>query len=214
MKKIDIPLKLQNKGTQDCGPVCVQMVLEYFGTIRDLESLIKNLKYAKYGTSAYDNGALLLGSGLKVVAITAQPRIFPPEIISSIYSKKDLLKTIGDKKEQSKNQQDKDNLNTFEKFLEKGGEIKLEIPNFNHVKEAIDNGQLVIALLLGQALGKNEGGFHFVIISGYKENQVYITNPLEKSSQQAWFPIDRFLYALHSSTSVELDNGTLLVVSK
>ncbi|MBP6858113.1 MAG: peptidase C39 family protein [Candidatus Pacebacteria bacterium] len=214
MKKIDIPLKLQKEGSMDCGPVCVQMVLGYFGITKDIESLVEKLKYAESGTSAYDNGALLLDSGLKVTAITAQPRLFPPEVISSVSSKEDLLNVIESRKQQVRNQKDKDNLGTFEKFLNKGGSIKLEIPNFNHIKSAIDSNQPVVALLFGQALGKNEGGFHFVVVSGYDENNIYINNPSSISSKNGCFPIDRFLYALHSSTTIEFDNGTLLIVSK
>lgn len=214
MKIINVPLKLQKQGSMDCGPVCAQMVLEHFGVIKDIESLIEKLKYAESGTSAYDNGTIFLDEGFSVRAITAHPKLFPPEIISSISSKEDVLKVLENKKEQVKNQNDKDNLSTFQKFLNKGGEVSLEIPNFNHIKDAIDKDKLVIALLIGQALGKNEGGFHFVVVSGYDDNNVYINNPAPNSSKQAWFPLDRFLYAVHASTTADLDNGTLLIVSK
>ena len=106
------------------------------------------------------------------------------------------------------------NLETFKKFLSKGGEVKLEIPSFDHIKEAIDNGHPVIALLIAQALGSMEGAYHFVVVSGYDESRVYINNPAHNSSQQAWFPIERFLYAVHASTVADFDNGTLMVVSK
>ncbi len=214
MKIIDIPLKLQQKGTQDCGPVCVQMVLEYFGINQDFQSLKDNLLYNESGTTAFDNGSLLLDSGLSVTAVTAQPRLFSPEIISSITSRDLLQEVIAKKMEQVKTVRDKDSLETFKKFLNKGGECKLEIPSFMHIKEAVDNGHLVIALLIAQALGSKEGGYHFVVVSGYDEGRVYINNPAPSSSQQSWFSVERFLYALHASTVGDFDNGTLLIISK
>jgi predicted double-glycine peptidase len=177
MKTISIPLKLQQKGSLDCGPVCVQMVLEYFGINHDFQSLKNNLLYNESGTTAFDNGSLLLDLGLSVTVVTAQPRLFSPEIISSITSKEVLQEVISKKMKQVKTVRDKDNLETFKKFLNKGGQYKLEIPNLNHLKEAIDNGQPVIALLIAQALGSKEGGYHFVVVSGYDEDSVHITNP-------------------------------------
>ncbi len=214
VKIINVPLRLQEVGTLDCGPVCAQMVLEYFGITQDFQSLKDKLLYNEVGTTIYDNGSLLLDLGLKVTAITAQPRLFSPEVIESITSK-DLLNEVIDKKiEKVTTTRDKDNLETFKKFLNKGGGVKLEIPSFSHIKEAIDNGHPVIALLIAQALGSKEGGYHFVVVSGYDEGRVYINNPAQNSSQQAWFPIERFLYAVHASTVADFDNGTLLIVSK
>jgi hypothetical protein len=153
------------------------MVLEYFGINHDFQSLKNNLLYNESGTTAFDNGSLLLDLGLSVTVVTAQPRLFSPEIISSITSKEVLQEVISKKMKQVKTVRDKDNLETFKKFLNKGGQYKLEIPNLNHLKEAIDNGQPVIALLIAQALGSKEGGYHFVVVSGYDEDSVHITNP-------------------------------------
>lgn len=214
MKIINIPLRLQDLGSADCGPVCVQMVLEYFGININLDSLKEDLHYVESGTSAYDNGVLLLDKGLMVTAITAQPRLFPPDIIEGITSEHMLSEVIQNKIDKIKDQKDKDNLATFQKFITRGGKINLEIPSFSHIKNAIDSGNPVIALLVGQALGSKEGGFHFVVVSGYDDTRVHITNPSQRSSQQGWFPIERFLYALHTSTAVDFDNGTLLVISK
>lgn len=214
MKIINIPLKLQQAGSLDCGPVCVQMVLEYFGINQDSESLKSKLLYNEVGTTIYDNGSLLLDLGLKVTAVTAQPRLFSPDKILTITSKDILREVIHRKMGQVTTTRDKDNLETFEKFLNKGGEAKLEIPSFRHIKEAIDNDQPVIALLIAQALGSKEGGYHFVVVSGYDETRVHITNPGPNSSQQGWFPIENFLYAVHASTVGDFDNGTFLVVSR
>lgn len=212
MKKIDVPLYLQAPNSMDCGPVCTQIVLEHFGNRIDLPTLISKLDYGKNGTSAYDNGCLLLGGGLKVCAITAQPLLFPPDVIPTLKTSKDLLGVAAEREE--KFPKDKPILNTFKAFLSDGGKVTLEIPTISHIRAAIDTECLVIALLYGRAMGSMEGGFHFVVVNGYDEERVFITNPLPGSKQQDWIPAEQFLYALHASTTSDIDNGTLLVVSR
>lgn len=212
MKKLNIPLYLQAPRSPDCGPVCVQMALAYFGVERDLPYLQKKLKYNKMGTSAYDNGALLLDEGLKVTAVTAHPMLFPPDLAKNIKSTKDVSKILTAKAKQVPRY--KTGLQTFEKFLSKGGTLKIEIPTEKHIHKAIDVKRPVIALLYGQAMGSNEGGFHFVVVTGYDNKSVFVNNPYPKSKKQTKYPMHQFLYALHTATTADIDNGTLLIISK
>jgi uncharacterized protein YvpB len=74
-------------------------------------------------------------------------------------------------------------------------------------------------LLAGQILsvpvqGSNEGGFHFIVVTGYDEKNVFANNPYPKSKKRTKYPMNQFLYALHTSTTTDIDNGTLLLVSK
>lgn len=196
----------------DCGPVCVQMVLESFGISVELKDLVSRLEYGESGTSAYDNGVLLLSEKLKVKAITAQPLLFSPDTIPEIKTRKDFAKIINARAE--KVPSDKPILDTLTKFLQEDGEMVLEIPTFKHIQETIDASGLIIALLYGKALGSEEGGYHFVVVNGYRDEEVFITNPSPKSQKQGWFPVSDFLYAVHTSTTKEVDNGTLLVIFK
>jgi hypothetical protein len=212
MKKLDVPLYLQAPRSPDCGPTCAKMVLEYFDIKRDLPYLKKKLAYGKMGTSAYDNASLLLDEGLKVTAVTAHPMLFPPDLAKGIKSTKDALKIIKAKAKSTPRYTNV--LGTFQKFLDKGGELKIDIPTEKHVRKAIDSKRPLIALVYGQALGSNEGGFHFVVVTGYDEKNVFVNNPNPKSGKQTKYPMNHFLYALHSSTTTDIDNGTLLVISK
>ncbi len=212
MKIIDVPLHLQADGSMDCGPVCVQMVLESLGISSDLDGLVSRLAYAESGTSAYDNGVLLLSEDLKVKAITAQPLLFSPDTIPSIKTREDVINIANARAE--KVPTDKPILDTLTKFLREGGEMVLEIPTFEHIRDTINASGLIIALLYGKALGSEEGGYHFVVVNGYDDNNVFITNPSPKSQKQGWFPVLDFLYAVHTSTTKEVDNGTLLAISK
>ena len=72
----------------------------------------------------------------------------------------------------------------------------------------------VIGLGFAQAIGKNEGEYHSVIVTGYDENNITINNPWPLSRKQYSIPKGRFLYFIHSSTCVDMDNGTLMIISK
>lgn len=209
MKKIEIEQLYQDVKSKDCGPVCTQMVLKHFNLEENLKSIAEKLSYDDNGTFSFDNGIVLLKSGLKVACITAQPYLFSPDI--QLKNKNEIIDHITSKI--STLPKFEKGINLLKDFISSGGEIKIEIPQIQHIQNAIDNGSLVIALIYGKALGSNEGGFHFVVVNGYDEENVYITNPLT-TAKSGWYPIKNFLYALHSSTMFDVDNGSLLLVSK
>ena len=209
MKTINIPQIYQEKGSQDCGPTCTNMILKYFGIEKDVAQLKDNLRYDENGTSIFDNGLAVLSEGLKATAITAQPYLFSPDL--EFNSKEDVIKRIDERLPRLS--KFKSGLEIFKKYLNSGGELKIEIPSFKHIKEAIDKDSPIIALLYGGALGTKEGGFHFVIVNGYDDGKVLLTNPLV-DAKAGWFPVEHFLYAVHSSTTYDMDNGTLLVISR
>lgn len=210
--KFSIPYISQKKGSQDCGPVCVQMTLEFFGIKEKLSTLKKDLNYTDMGTSAYDNGMLFMKRSFQVTAITAHPMLFSPDHISKIKEKADLVAHLN--KKMKLMTRFKKGIGFIKNFVMRGGKMQLEIPNKKHIQVALEKGSLVIALLDARALGSTQGGFHFVVVSGYKKGFIYVNNPLLESARQAWFPVERFFYGLHASTDADIDNGTLLVVGK
>ncbi len=211
MKKIDIEVFFQTNKTQDCGPVCTQMVLNHFGKGKKLEEIKTKVNYVLGGTYIYDNGLVILNEGLNVELITANPLLFKQEDRAVLKNEKSILKHITAIKR--KKNAKKEALGIFQDFIKHGGKVKVEIPSLDHINKAIDQNKLIIALLYGGALGKNEGGFHFVVVTGYKKGFVYINNP-GKKTRQGWFPEDDFLYALYSSTCADVDNGSLLIVGE
>ena len=209
MKKIDIEVFFQKNKSQDCGPVSTQMVLNHFGRKMKLEDIKKGMTYVAEGTYIYDNGLVVLKEGLKAELITANPLLFKQEDRADLLKPGDILKHLSSlkKKKNSKKQ----SISLFQEFIKNGGRVKIEIPTVEHIRKAIDKNKLVITLLYGGALGRREGGFHFIVVTGYKKGFVHINNP-EKRSRQGWFPEKDFLYALYSSTCVDVDNGSLLIV--
>ncbi len=211
MKKIDIEVFFQTNKSLDCGPVCTQMVLNYFGKGKKLEEIKTKVNYVPGGTYIYDNGLVILNEGLKAELITSNPLLFKQEDRSTLKTEKSILKhlTAIKRKKGAKKQA----IGIFQDFIKQGGRVKIEIPTLDHLKKAIDQNKLIIVLLYGGALGKKEGGFHFVVVTGYKNGFVHINNP-GKKSRQGWFPESDFIYALYSSTCADVDNGSLLVVGE
>ncbi len=190
MKRLPVSLRLQEPDSIDCGAICVQMILEYFGIKKDAKSIIEWLSYHPGGASAYDCGSLLLKEKLKVTAITAHPFLFPPDIAPKLTSKKKVIALL-EEKMKNKNIKRyiptfKEGLEKFKKFLLDGGKLTIEIPCFYDIQEAIDKGSPVIALLFGNALGTDQGAYHYVVVSGYdKDFNVFIVNPLPDSKREA-----------------------------
>ena len=177
--------------------------------MRKIDEIKDGMSYMPGGTYLYDNGLVILKEGLDTELITANPLIFSQEVRQEMRIKNNLSKYL--LKTEENNPKLKVPLSLFRKFLTNGGKVKVEIPKILHIKNALDKERLIIALVYGRALGKNEGDFHFVIVSGYKKGHLYINNP-GLTTRQGWFTESDFLYALHSSTCVDVDNGSLLSV--
>jgi hypothetical protein len=212
VKKFTIPYYSQADGSNDCGPTCAQMILDYYGIKHTIEHLRTQLTYDETGTSIYDNGLLLLNNDLQTEAITAQPLLFSPDTLEKYNTNEKLLTYLTNKEKEAK-----DGtwiLRTMRHYLEKNGTIKVEIPTIEHIKTAINNDRPVMALMHAGSLGSNEGQFHFVVLTGYDDQRVFINNPWPYAQRQEWFPIDRFMYGLYASTCEAFDNGTLLIASK
>lgn len=187
------------------------MVLNHFGKRRNLEEIKTKMTYVPGGTYIYDNGLVVLEAGLSAELVTANPILFKQEDRVSLKNEQDIMKHLNNIKRKKNSK--KSAITLFQDFIKKGGKVKVEIPAIDDIVRAVDSGRLVMALLYGGALGRREGGFHFVLVTGYKKGFVHINNP-GKKSRQGWFPEKDFLYALHSSTCADVDNGSLLIVGE
>ena len=187
------------------------MILKYFGIHAELKNLTKNMLRDGVidGTYIYENGSLLLLQNLKVTLITANPILFERESWTSMKNDQDFKKHLQNFKKRKPAK--KGAIKLLEEFVEKGGVVKVELPTINHIKNAIDHGKIVMASIYGRALGSKEGGFHYVVVSGHKEGQIYINNPLP-GSKTGWFKNEDFVHALLASSCFDVDNGALLIV--
>jgi predicted double-glycine peptidase len=215
MKKLKIRRFLQKASSKDCGPASTQAILDYYGIKKSAEELSKHLTYADLGTSLYDNGTVVLKNGLRAVAITANPILFSFADRVKLKTKLQVEKHLAAlAKSKAKELKDKKlGIKIFQRFLKSGGEVRLAIPRFEHIRSAIDAGHPVLALVYPRAFGSYDRFFHFVVVHGYDSRFVYISDPLP-SAKKNKVPIDDFMYGLHSSACGDVDNGSLLIVSK
>ncbi len=208
MKLLKVPLHFQPQGSPDCGPTCVQIILGYYGINRALKDLRAQLHYGEMGTTAFDNGSLFLADGFSVTAVMANPLLFPGDQIEALSNRAKLRRHLN--QFNKKNPKWGDNMSTLRTYLNRGGDIRPEIPTFEHIKAAIDAGNPLLTGTYARALGRNQGLFHFIVVNGYKRGRVHLTNPL-REARQGWFPADRFLFAVHASSVADVDNGALII---
>lgn len=215
MKKLPVKRYTQKLKSSDCGPTTVRMILHYFGIERPLKELASKLRYGSFGTYISDNGLLFLNEELSVTLVTANTILFDFDDRKKLTSKKKVLtylkKLLRGKLKTM--QPFKSGIRIMVEFLNKGGEIKIEIPNKDHVTRAIDRGDLVMALIVPNAFSTIGSFHHFVTVHGYDVSGVSIADPWPKAKagKVSW---EDFLYGVHASTVGDLDTGSLLIVGK
>jgi len=160
----------------------------------------------------YDNALLLQKYGIRTKIVMADPRLFPPDVILIAEDMKDKLSVI-DRKIKKLGRKKLGSLPSIKRYLESDGSLQVEIPTAEHIKKSIAQGNPVMALIFAQALGSKEGGMHFVVVTGYDSMNFFLNNP-SPLSKLSKVPQKNFMYALHSSTLFDYDNGTLLLPSK
>lgn len=192
-KELDIDLKSQVVGSEDCVPACVQMVLRHYGVEVDLDKI----KQAKVpGTAATwdpDGACLLQRFGVQAAIVMNNPRLFPPDEAIKLKTPLDqfhhVLVKLTEKNFES--------TRCLLEFLYRGGNLRLEIPSLSHIKQSIIAGHPVIATMYAKALGTKEGGYHAVIVAGYRGDDLLLVNPLPGSKGKDWFPARQVLYGVH-----------------
>ncbi len=214
MVALNIPLHLQKLGSEDCGPISSLMILDYFGITSDPEEVIAKVPRHSFGTSSFDNATTMIDYGLKVHMITAQPLLFDGDFIRSNPTRHQITSRVEEAMRKEKDQGKKDTLNGLIVFIEAGGSLSLEYPSKESIVTALNDGKPVFASMFTNTIGRNQGGYHFVVIGGYKDEQFLIFNPWQPSRQKSWENADEILFGIHCSTLFDYDNGTILIVDK
>lgn len=215
MKTLAVRRYTQKVQSADCGPTVARMILEYFGVRTTVAKLTKKLRYGNFGTYISDNGLLFLENRLAATLVTANTILFDYQDRKILKTKPRVLAYL--KKLLKGNLKTmhpfKGGIRIMVEFLERGGNIKIEIPSLHHIREAIDRGDLVMALVVPNAFSAHGSFHHFVAVNGYDKNHVYITDPWPKSKVTK-IKIEDFMYGVHASTVGDLDTGALLIVGR
>jgi hypothetical protein len=179
-----------------CGPTCLHALYNYYGDKISLKDVVKEVKQLKDGgTLAVMLGNHALKRGYKAYIYTYNLNVFDPTWFKD--SSKQMIKRL---KEQMafKNKRRKLQVasRAYIKFLESGGELRYGELNDSLIKDYLKKSVPVLTGLSATYLYgssreipkfnvydsiKGEPVGHFVVISGYDEDEncVYLADPME-----------------------------------
>jgi uncharacterized protein YvpB len=216
---IEVPILRQEPGSVDCGIVCMQMVYGYFGESVSFSQLKVDLPTTKIGTYTPQLGSHFQEHGFNTELVTLNPKLFhlndSEKPLGEMRSHFENLKT------NAENENDQLILGFFTEYLGKGGVITPAIPTEGHIRQALSEGNLVMAVLNTTPLYEGltstswQNAFHIVVITGIDEEFVYLNDPnFTESGGQTKHPQTNFFFSLYASSLTDPDNGSLLIVKK
>lgn len=211
--KLNVPLIRQEKDTKDCGLAGLVMIFAYNGIHTSIEKLRKEIKVDETGTYAPQLGSYMISKGLEVELVTLHPSLLTLKDINR--NSRYLIKRFEKLKEKSKSEQNKMVLGYFIDFLRDGGRIKVKIPNENDVRQEIEQGRPVGALLTSNFLNSSTPrfNFHFNLITGIDSKNIYVNDPWPgKRGGKQKYKLGDFFFGIYSSMYGDLDNGCLIKV--
>ncbi len=183
--KLNVPFYAQQDKTKDCGPVSLQMALEYLGEKHKLEKLKQLIDREKTGVSWTIGLAKASAQlGFKVNFYTKTLGVNPENFELDFYKKE----TSG--------------LNEAKKKLEKlraecikyGAKLEEKTLSLNEILSVLNENCIAIVLLNWYVIVKKaryQG--HLVPIVGYDDKMVYIHQPGPADAMKN-FPIDKNLF--------------------
>ncbi|HEY8934984.1 MAG TPA: C39 family peptidase [Cyclobacteriaceae bacterium] len=179
-----------------CGPTCLHALYNYYGDKISLKDVVKEVKQLKDGgTLAVMLGNHALKRGYKACIYTYNLNVFDPTWFKD--SSKQMIKRL---KEQMAFKHKRRKLQVasraYIKFLESGGELRYGELNDTLIKDYLKKSVPVLTGLSATYLYgssreipkfnvydsiKGEPVGHFVVISGYDEDEncVYLADPME-----------------------------------
>lgn len=182
----------------DCGPQSLRMVCEHLGekiTVEKSREIVQSLASGMVWTLGMARGASKLG--------------FITEVISS--NDDDLNNEFYDK------YADDEAMQILTTLKKECNELNVKMTNKNptiiDLLLYIDKGIAPIALINWNIIAGKEGFFgHFVVITGYDQDHIYIHNPGIENAQE-YMPIDKRLF-MQAYKSKGTDNNLVLIIKK
>lgn len=228
--KLNVPLVRQAKGSGDCGPACVSMVLKYYNVKNNMNdvgkfirSINKDINSSRYPSlkSGYTYspqlGLYFLKKGYEVELVTFNPWIFN----YSDKQKPNLNKRLEEMYERVKRKKVKEELKVglrfFIEFLNNGGKLAVKVPDKTDIEDELKNGRPIIALATTNFLYKKQKkqifNSHFNVITGLDGKYVYVNDPLAgKNGGKNKYLLSEFLFGIYASASGAPDNACLLKI--
>ena len=211
--RLKIPTKKQKKKSLHCCIVCLQMVMEYFGTKVSLEELLKQIKlYKNIGTWLADEGKIALKYGFNTFFCYHNSYILDKD--TENLSEKDIdklkkyLKDIKRKKYKEPGFKKREIRKNIE-YIELGGKFSTKVPNLDLINRFLKRRVPVIVALSTNSLdGKpDKRSGHCIVIVGKEGNKYVINDPrleflkpykINKDKLvQAWYLRGAYLLAVY-----------------
>jgi len=211
--RLKIPTKKQKKKSLHCCIVCLQMVMEYFGTKVSLEELLKQIKlYKNIGTWLADEGKIALKYGFNTFFCYHNSYILDKD--TENLSEKDInklrkyLKDIKQKKYKEPGFKKREIRKNIE-YIELGGKFSTKVPNLDLINRFLKRRVPVIVALSTNSLdGKpDKRSGHCIVIVGKEGNKYVINDPrleflkpykINKDKLvQAWYLRGAYLLAVY-----------------
>lgn len=178
-----------------CGPTCLQALYQYYGDGISLKQVIKEVKQLKNGgTLAVMLGNHALKRGYKAIIYTYNLTLFDPSWTK--HPSKKLVRNLKDQMEFKKKRRKLQIASqAYIQFLEAGGEVRYAELDERLIKGFLKKSIPILTGLSATYLYgtpreipqfdiyddiKGEPAGHFVVISGYDEDQncVYLADPM------------------------------------
>ena len=207
--QLDIPLIRQDEDSLDCGPACLAMMLSHQGMNIEYETVKDDLERYDIGTYVPQLGIYALDKGYDAKIISLNPHLFNKKSYDDILSHFKTLKAEEDKKEYVHQ------LDLFIDFVRRGGVIDVKLPGIDDIKEELQDGRPVGALVTTNFIQHQKPifNFHFNVITGIDEERIYVNDPLwDERGGRKEYTHREFLYALHATAYGDYDNASLLII--
>ena len=200
MINLDIPVFTQHN-LVTCGPFCMKMVMSYLKVERTIEEIKESCNYCSHGT--LETGIVL---GLKRFGIDSKLFIVPDgDTIKGAYvgmPSNKLATTLRRRGGHSKNNINKRGFAELSEVVE-NGQIDLSVVTRAQIEKELDKGNPWIVVVssfafYGSTDDKKKGLLHFVVITGYDEDNFIINDPAPDTGTRK-IQKDLLLHSIYSS---------------
>lgn len=218
MVNLEIPNHRQASKSTTCGPVCVQMILDYLGDRRTLEEICDLCDFDPRGTFETSLALALFRLGIPSTVFMEPDgeRIKGSYLGLSQGRVASILKARSTKTQQEAQQRG------FQELYEvvKNGLYKFQIATRRRIEEEIDAGNPWIVVVpaydfydkADKDSNRRKDLVHFIIIQGYDEDCYIVNDPAADGKGVSRIDKDYLLYCMYKSegyaTCVEVNSVT------
>ena len=214
--KLNVPLVRQEKNSEDCGIVCLSMVLKFYNIQKSLTELRQEVKvYPWVWIFMPQLWCYLLKNWFDVEIITLNPHMFT--CYHQRQSQKQIKEHIWMLLKQTKDSHAKTSFEYFLEFINTWWKLTADIPSKEDIQEEISQNRPVIALMTSRFLTSSTPWFnaHFNVITWIDDKYMYINDPMPKTfGWKKKYPTETYMYAIHASAHTDIDSASIMKIRK